>query len=340
MGFKSLLALALVLAAGWSGAAERTREQTFTYSLMTDDELPYVIMAAKAVTRTPTLAPDALDVTAALLVERATARKTYRQDIDASAWLIRALGAGKQARHRGAIEQAVAAYQDKKIRKYTEGALAAMTEGDATPPPAIDLAALRAQLQAEREAMAGSDPTSATGVDFGAPLESVLARLGYPDSLVRTTRRAGYSYVKVTSQAMRFDYDALGMLEIGDGSAAGHVWVVTRFWPKLADYTGEYPFEATAVTNGSGREMLDVAMALESARVREPQLLDLVANRVRRSMGSNDAAEVKSLAYLCRVLGASKDRKHAPLLQEVADKGGDIALRRHARRGLDEMFGQ
>jgi hypothetical protein len=128
------------------------------------------------------------------------------------------------------------------------------------------------------------------------------------------------------------------MLEIGDGSAAGHVWVVTRFWPKLDDYTGEYPFEATAVTNGTGREMLDVAMALESAGVREPQLLDIVSNRIRRSMGSRDAAEVKALAYFCRVLGASKDRKHAPLLQEVADKGGDNALRRHARRGLDDMF--
>ena len=29
-----------------------------------------------------------------------------------------------------------------------------------------------------------------------------------------------------------------------------------------------------------------------------------------------------------------------PLLQEVADKGGDNALRRHAKRGLDEMFAQ
>ncbi len=338
MLLKSLAALLLVLLAGVAGAAERTREQTFTYMLLTDDELPYVIMAAKAVTRTPTLAPDALDVTAALLAERSATRNTSPQDIDATAWLIRALGAGKQARHRSVIEQAVVAYQNDKIGKYAELALAGMTEGDATPPPAIDLAALRAQLQAERESMPGSDPASATGVDFGAPLESVLTRLGYPDNMVRTTRRAGYSYVKVTSHAMRFDYDALGMLEIGDGSAAGHVWVVTRFWPKLADYTGEYPFEATAVTNGSGREMLDVAMALESAGVREPQLLNLVATRIRRSMDSRDAAEVKALAYLCRLLGASKDRKHAPLLQEVADKGGDNALRRHARRGLDEMF--
>lgn len=340
MGFKSLLALVLVLAAGVAGASERTREQTFTYTLLTSDDLPYVVMAAKAVSRTPTLAPDVLDVTAALLAERAAARNTSRQDIDASAWLIRALGAGKQARHRSAIEQAVAAYQDDKIGKYAEIALAGMTEGDATPPPAIDLATLRAQLQAEREAMPGSNPSSATGVDFGAPLESVLTQLGYPNGMVKTTRTAGYSYVKITSHAMRFDYDALGMLEIGDGSAAGHVWVVTRFWPKLADYTGEYPFEATAVTNGSGREMLDVAMSMESAGVREPQLLDIVANRIRRSMDSGDAAEVKALAYLCRLLGASKDHKHAPLLQEVADKGGDNALRRHAKRGLDELFGQ
>lgn len=338
MSLKSLAALLLVLMAGLAGAAERTREQTFTYTLLTGEDLPYVIMAAKAVTRTPTLAPDALDVTAALLLERAAARNTSRQDIDASAWLIRALGAGKQARHRSAIEQAVAAYQDEKIGKYAELALAGMTQGDATPSPAIDLAALRAQLHAEREAAHGSDPTSAIGVDYGAPLESVLAQLGYPDRMVKTTRRAGYSYVKVTSHAMRFDYDALGMLEVGDGSSAGHVWVVTRFWPKLADYTGEHSFEATAVANGSGREMLDVAMAIESANVREPQLLDIVADRVRRSMGSNDAAEVKGLAYLCRLLGASKDRKYVSLLQDVADKGGDNALRRHAKRGLDEMF--
>ena len=340
MSMKSLATLLLVLVAGLAGAAERTREQTFTYTMLTNDQLPYVIMAAKAVTRAPTLAPDALDVTAALLAERAATRNTSGQDIDASAWLIRALGAGKQARHRNAIEQAVAAYQNDKIGKYAELALAGMTQGDATPSPAIDLAALRAQLQAEREAMPGSNPSSARGVDFGAPLESVLAQLGYPDSMAQTTRSAGYRYVKITSHAMRFDYDTLGMLEIGDGSATGHVWVVTRFWPKIADYTGDYPFEATAVANGSGCEMLDVAMGLESAGVRDPQLMEIVANRIRRSMGSRDAAEVKALAYLCRLLGESQNRKYVPLLQEVADKGGDGALRRHAKRGLDQLFEQ
>ena len=86
MSMKSLATLLLVLVAGLAGAAERTREQTFTYTMLTNDQLPYVIMAAKAVTRAPTLAPDALDVTAALLAERAATRNTSGQDIDASAW--------------------------------------------------------------------------------------------------------------------------------------------------------------------------------------------------------------------------------------------------------------
>ena len=50
MSMKSLATLLLVLVAGLAGAAERTREQTFTYTMLTNDQLPYVIMAAKAVT--------------------------------------------------------------------------------------------------------------------------------------------------------------------------------------------------------------------------------------------------------------------------------------------------
>ena len=50
-------------------------------------------------------------------------------------------------------------------------------------------------------------------------------------------------------------------------------------------------------------------------------------------------AEVKGLAYLCRLLGASQDRQYVPLLQDVAQQGGDGALRRHAKRGLDQLLG-
>lgn len=339
MKLKSLATLFLVFAAGIAGAAERTREQTFTYSLLTDDSAALVIMGAKAATRAPGLAPDVLDVAAALLAERAAMPDASRQQIDASAWLIRVLGAGRQARHRAAIEQAVAAYRNDKIGKYAEAALAEMTEGESTPAPGIDLAALRTQLRAEREAMQGEHRETPVDVGFGTPVETVLAMLGYPDRISETSRTDGAMMVKITQHAMRFDYGDLGMVDVGDGTAKGHSWMATRYWPRLAGYTGDYPFEATAVTNGRGRELLGVAMSVESANVREPQLLDLVAARIRASMGSNESAEVKGLSYLCRLLGASGDRKYAPLLQEVADKGGDSALRRHAKRGLDDMLG-
>lgn len=336
---KSFAALLLLFAAGLAGAAERTREQTFTYSLLTDDAPTFVIMGAKAVSRAPRLAPDVLDVIAARLVERAATPNASRQEIDASAWLIRALGAGRQARHRAAIEQAMAGYQNDKIGKYAEAALAVMTEGDATPAPAIDLAGLRTQLQTERGAMRGGERKAPADVAFGTPLETVLAELGYPDRIGETSRTDGAMMVKITQHAMRFDYAGLGMVDIGDGTASGHSWIATRFWPLLAGYTGEYPFEASAVTNGRGGELMRAAIAIEAANLREPQLLEIVADRVRISMGSNDSGEVKGLAYLCRLLGASKDRKYLPLLQEVADKGGDNTLRRHAKRGLDELLG-
>lgn len=337
MTCKPLLALLLLLAAGWAAAAERTREQTFTYSLLTDTDPVLVVMAAKAIVRAPTLAPDALDVTAAVLAERTAAGSASREDIDASAWLIRALGSGRQARHRTAIQQAVAGYRNDKIGKYAEAALEGMVEGDAAPAPAVDLAGLRARLQAERDAMRGSG--AEPGIGMGTPLETVLAELGYPKRISQTSRTDGAMMVKITQHAMRLDFADMGMVDVGDGSAAGHAWIATRYWPLLPDYTGDHPFEATAVRYGGGRDLLGVAMAMESAGVREPQLLAIVAERVRRSMGSNESAEVKGLAYLCRLLGASQDRQYVPLLQDVAQQGGDGALRRHAKRGLDQLLG-
>ena len=205
---KSFAALLLLFAAGLAGAAERTREQTFTYSLLTDDAPTFVIMGAKAVSRAPRLAPDVLDVVAARLVERAATPNASRQEIDASAWLIRALGAGRQARHRAAIEQAMAGYQNDKIGKYAEAALAVMTEGDATPAPAIDLAGLRTQLQTERGAMRGGERKAPADVAFGTPLETVLAELGYPDRIGETSRTDGAMMVKITQPIRSFTASA------------------------------------------------------------------------------------------------------------------------------------
>ena len=334
----SLAALLLLFVAGWAGAAERTREQTFTYSLLTSEELPYVVMGAKSVERTPTLGPDALDVTAAVLAERAAKPDASGPEIDASAWLMRALGTGGQARFRGTIEQAVAAYRNEKIDKYAQLALTTMTQGDATPPTRIDLAALRAQLQAERDAMHGMDSAPVSSIVVGTPLESVLERFGYPERISQTSRTAGYSYVRVTSHAVRLHYRDVGTVDAGYGND-GHGWTVTRFLPPLGDaYTGDYEGEAAALSTGDTRALVHVATSLLKAGVREPQLLDLVAARIRQSMGTHDVYEVTAVARLCRVLGVSGDRKYLPLLQEVSDKGADSALRRHARRALDDML--
>lgn len=340
MTCKTVFAMLLLLVAGWAGAAERTREQTFTYSLLTSEELPNVVMGAKSVEHTPMLGTDALDVTAAVLAERAAKAGASGQDIDASAWLIRALGAGRQARFRGALEQAMAAYHNEKIDKYAQLALTAMTQGDATPAARIDLAALRAQLQAERETMRGTNNAPVAGIAVDTPLESVLERFGYPQRISQTSRTAGYSYVRVTSHAVRLHYDGVGMVDVGYGSN-GHAWTVTRFLPPLGDaYTGDYPDEAAALSTGDTRALARVASSLLRAGVREPELLDLVAARIRQSMGTHDAYEVNAVARLCRVLGVSGDRKYLPLLQEVADNGADSALRRHARRALDDMLKQ
>lgn len=339
MTVKSLMALLLVFAAGIASAAERTPEQTFTYSLLTDDALGDVVMGAKAVERNPGLAPDVLDVVAAVLLERSANPSTSAMELDTSAWLMRALGAGHQARHRAAIEQATKAYQHKKIDKYAEAALEDMTRQDPAPSVGIDLMALRGQLQAERDAMQATN-TAVASYALGTPLETVLRDQGYPPRTSRTMKTAGYRYVQVTLRALRLHYPDLGMIDIGNGSASGRSWVVTRFWPKLGDaYTGDYLFEAMALVNGNDRELSDVAHELVTTKVREPQLLDLAEARIRQSMATRFEHEVQGLAYLCRLLGASGDRKYVDVLRKAAEDGADGGLRRHARRGLDELIG-
>ena len=334
-----LITLTLLLSSGLAAAAKRTPEQVFTYSLLTDDYAGRVVVGAKAVERKPDLAPDALDVAAAVLAERAARSTRLEIEVDTSAWLIRALGAGHQARHRGVVERAVAAYQLKKIDRYAEPALLGMTQGDPTPTAGIDLAALRAELQAERESMQGSnrDPDA---VGSGESLASVLGKLGYPQSVNVATRRDGHMHVQVTSYVLRLFFEDIGTMDVALGDGSGPTWVVARYNPRLVDYSGSHPVEASIIANGAGRDLRHTAIHLTRTKVREPQLLDIAAERIRKSMGSSNGDEVDGLAHLCRLLGASGDRKHAPLLQEVAEKGADSGLRRHAKRGLDELLGK
>lgn len=342
MTLRSFAAVVLLLMAGMAFAETRTREQTFTYTLLTHENRNFVVMGAKAIERNPQLAPDVLDVTAAVLSERLENPSSAADEMDASAWLIRVLGAGGQLRHRPVVEQAISAYRHKKIDKYANLALARMTLGNPSPLVEIDMSTLRQQLQAERDAMRGITPRpSATEIAAGTPLETVLAEYGYPDRNDENIRTAGFMYVRVDSHSVRLHYEGIGMLDIAYGTAPGQTWVVHRFLPSLSDsYAGKHPQEAMALDTGNNRELLETAIGLSRAGVRESELLDIVAGRIQRSMGSRDVYEIKALAHLCRLLGASGDPKYAALLQNVRENGADNALRRHARHGLNELQGK
>lgn len=67
----------------------------------------------------------------------------------------------------------------------------------------------------------------------------------------------------------------------------------------------------------------------------EPAVLDTLANELLSAYPGADASNNDEIAWMVKALGATRNEKYRPVVQEVADKAMDAKIARHARSSLD-----
>jgi hypothetical protein len=333
--------LGLLLLAATSAAHAHDAGTVLSWSLLTDTDTSAQISGAKAVAQDPTPDRATLDLVAELLAERSAVHQGGGQDVDAAAWLAKALAAGHDARYRPLVEQALAVYANKKLDEHGALALAQMTGASSEPfaRGTVDLAALRAELAAERKAMTGTGASLATFV-VGTPVQAVLEALGFPADVTERveSRKAGVVSFRVRS--VRLVYPGQGMVDIG--SPAGG-WEVVDVWPNVPNqapaYSGQFPDDAALLMTSDPMVLVKLAGKLRRRGEREPALLDRVAERLRVSMGTEDEYEASALAHLSHLLADSGDRRYVDVLRAASTRAPDHRLKGHAGESLKQLEG-
>jgi len=340
--YRTLIAVCLFAAAGLANAEPLSGSKLLLRTLLTNENPNFVLMGAKTVQRDPATDQDTLDIVAELLVQRTNAHIATGADLDITSWLIKALGASKSARYRAVIDKAIAAYANEKVTVWGNKSLAELTKPSESvySAGAISLEQVRKQLMDERAAL-GKGTGSIAAVKAGDSLDTVIAALGYPDELIETVESKGHLYVHIRTRSLQLQYYERGIVDLDNHFVAGTGWTASMVWPDVphtaVPLTEANPGESALIMTSEPMVLQKLARRLLSRKVNETVVLDRVAERVQLSMGSHDENEVNALAYFCRVLGASGNKKYIETLRTVASKAVYGALRRHATNALEQL---
>lgn len=338
------LSIFLILAAGTASAQTSSGSKWLLHSLLTSENPNFVLMGAKAVARDQAADQFTLDVAAELLAQRANAHVASGIDLDTSAWLMKGLGASKNARYRAVIDNAITGYSNEKITTFGNLSLAqlSMPSADVYVAGTISIENLRASLNAERSA-SGSMPKTFASIKPSDSVDSVIAALGYPDQLLETVEVKGHAWAKLRVRSLQLQYYGLGLVDIDYHFAAGTGWSVSMVWldvpNKAAPYSGAQLADASLIMTSEPMVFRKLAKRLASRRVAETALLDRMAERIKISMNSKDEFEVDALKYFCRLLGASGDKKYVEALAWVAIRADNhnYILKQHAIAAREKL---
>jgi hypothetical protein len=183
--------------------------------------------------------PEVLDVVAEVLLQ--TYQRPGFVQVDATAWLCKALGASGNVRYRGVLRQIADKAAERKVRKYAEQSLDMLPQGDAAPYIAgtVDLAQLREgavniQEPPRHGGQTGpppSGPSDIGGFDrihHGMSMEEVFALIGQPTATTsRITGKAWAPFYHGGDTARMFAlYKGKGRIIFSNASRYAPVWRV------------------------------------------------------------------------------------------------------------------
>jgi hypothetical protein len=237
----------------------------------------------------------------------------------------------------------MAVYANDKVTKFGELALARLTNPSTSvySPGTVSLDALRDELKTERAAVvAGSKDMSLLkpGHDFDA----IVALMGYPDEIDDVVESHG-RHVRVHVHVIRLHYYGHGQIEIENQFTQNWGWRITEMWLDVPNNFGPYTgdvisaSDAALIFSTEPMGLRKLAKRLVTDHMTDTAILDRAAERTLFSMASHDEFELDALAYFCRLLGDSGNKKYRDILAKIASNADDQGLKKYAKVGQEKL---
>jgi hypothetical protein len=269
-------------------------------------------------------------------------------DPDTLAWLGKALGGTKQLKYAAVLDECIAKLGDGNIRDHMTQSRAHL-DNVATPPfqgGQMDLPAAYARLK--QQTAAGSGIQSSKGFEVlraAQGIEETISALGFPDEITASSvsgSSAGNWFIRIpiSSDAILVRYKDQGVIRFAFREGSNDWRLVDATSDKgmlwLPDEGRLLPVDER-IANGSASQLRYIAERLMERSPLDRHVLDGAANRIHRDRDSVGDDLADSLAWLCKVLGQSKDGRYRSFLLDVSKTAQENQLRKYAGKVAAEL---
>ncbi|MBX2857168.1 MAG: hypothetical protein KTR17_00780 [Cellvibrionaceae bacterium] len=113
------------------------------------------------------------------------------------------------------------------------------------------------------------------------------------------------------------------------------LFVFSQFSPAVAGPADERFIRM--LTSGDMRELKMAAKEIKSREIKDPHVMDVVAEVLLQLHSEAWDAQIDSLSWAARALGGSRNGRYFSVLEEVNSGASNKKLRRHAKKALKEL---
>jgi hypothetical protein len=231
----------------------------------------------------------------------------------------------------------------KKVRSYISDALKRLSEDSAEQYIAgtLDLNVLKERVERIRKAnLKDRSQLDFTVLERGTSISDIYKKIGLPD-------HEGYHNVsrlrpfvgRVYFSQLQITYEDKGTIQfIEDGVNNGRVvWEVYRVFPvkKVVIYEDEPEGLIDKLKSNNPGAIRKAAKKLYSEQQVETETLDLVARVIWKYRNTDDDKMIDAIAWLCKVVGKSRNSRYQTLISEVAKTTENSKIERYAEKQLD-----
>lgn len=347
------LLLSLFLMSATVAAAPAPTRQDVNHYLLLSTEPMSVRLALRGLLLDRSVDTRTLDIVAQYLVEAVPADTDDDGSLDAARLAAKLLGASHNPRYKAPLEIALQKFaRHAPLAADIESALAGMGGGaaaDSYRAGSLTVAGERNRVTALFKGLAqASDRTRKLPVSGLTTLQQVLDSAGAPDHIgefvhVRRHNLAPEGSFAATLKAVRVAN--LELMYFGRGSIVLHYdsdWTPVAMVPEIAHppirYDGDNTEYAYKLMSSDRFVLNRLAKKLYAQKKRyDPDLLDVMADRLWLGMYAHDKFEVEGLSILCWILGNSGNARYRQVLTDAVSSATSSSLSRHAKKALDKL---
>ena len=253
---------------------------------------------------------------------------------DDMAWLAKSLGASKDNRYYTILKKATDS-KYPKLKKYAKPYLKKLSKPSEKSfnSKSINLAQLNKNL------MKGLTKTNKEGfykVRTGASINDAIALAGDPNSIIitRQTRNRHWG-VYISYAHITLSYTDKGEMRLIHPIDKKKTLTIDRI-TAAASANGSQGYSSGILSADPGL-IRDTAKKMYKAHVKDPAIIKKILLTLRKNINTDDKITVDAMAWLCKVIGQTKNPKYYDALMDISLTANHRKVKKYAKKSAKQL---